>query len=46
MGYLWIVFCDTGVIDTAEVKIGDFKVKYLREFQAIYKKALTRVSGV
>jgi hypothetical protein len=25
-------------------KVGDFKVKYLREFLAICKKALTRVS--
>jgi hypothetical protein len=26
-------------------KIGDFKVEYLHEFQAICKKAFTRVSG-
>jgi hypothetical protein len=26
-------------------KLGDFKVEYLRKFQAICKKALTRVSG-
>jgi hypothetical protein len=26
-------------------KIGDFRVDFLREFEAIFKKALTRVSG-
>jgi hypothetical protein len=25
-------------------KLDDFKVKYLREFEAIFKKAVTRVS--
>jgi hypothetical protein len=29
----------------AGAKIGDFKVEYLREFEAICKKALTRESG-
>jgi hypothetical protein len=29
----------------SDLRIGDFKVEYLREFQAICKKALTRVSG-
>jgi hypothetical protein len=33
------------VNDTAEAKIGDLKVEFLREFQAICKKALTGVSG-
>jgi hypothetical protein len=41
MGYLRIVFGLGGVIDTAKAKIGDFKVEYLREFQAICKKTLT-----
>jgi hypothetical protein len=40
-----IVFGTSGVIDTAEAKISDFKVEYFREFQAICKKALTRISG-
>jgi hypothetical protein len=44
-GYLRIVFGMSGVIDTAQAKIGDFKVEYLREFQAICKKTLNRVSG-
>jgi hypothetical protein len=30
------------VIDTPGAKIGDFIVEYLREFEAIWKKALTR----
>jgi hypothetical protein len=30
---------------TAGAKIGDLKVEYLREFEAICKKALTRESG-
>jgi hypothetical protein len=34
-----------GVIDTAQAKIGDFKIEYLFEFEAICKKALTRISG-
>jgi hypothetical protein len=38
--------CGTSsVIDTASAKIGDFKVEYLREFEAICKKALTCESG-
>jgi hypothetical protein len=41
--YLRIVFGAIGVIDTAEAKIGDFKVEY--QFQAKCKKALTQVSG-
>jgi hypothetical protein len=44
MGYLRIVFSTSGVIDTAGVKFGDFKVEYLREFEAICEKALTRGS--
>jgi hypothetical protein len=44
-GYLRIIFGTGGVIDTAGAKIGDFKVEYLREFEAICKKALTRESG-
>jgi hypothetical protein len=35
----------SGVIDTAGDKIGDFKVEYLREFEAICKKGFTRESG-
>jgi hypothetical protein len=31
--------------DTPCSKVGDFKVEYLREFEAICKKALTRESG-
>jgi hypothetical protein len=38
-------FCYIGIIDTAVTKIGDFVVDFLREFEAIFKKALTRVSG-
>jgi hypothetical protein len=33
-----------GVIDTADHKKIDFIVEYLREYKAIYKKALTRGS--
>jgi hypothetical protein len=32
----------SGVIDTADHKKIDFKVEYLREYEAICKKALTR----
>jgi hypothetical protein len=32
-------------IDTAVTKIGDFIVDFLRKFEAIFKKALTSVSG-
>jgi hypothetical protein len=39
------MFCHSGVIDTTVKKIGDFKVNFLREFEAIFKKALTRASG-
>jgi hypothetical protein len=35
----------SGVIDTADLKKVDFIVEYLREYEAICKKALTRVSG-
>jgi hypothetical protein len=38
-------FCHSGLIDTAMPKIGDFIVDFLREFEAIFKKALTNVSG-
>jgi hypothetical protein len=37
-----IVFGHTSVIDTCLHKIGDFIVEYLREFEAIFKKALYR----
>jgi hypothetical protein len=43
-GYLRILFGSSFVIDTAGAKIGDFIVEYLREFEAICKKALTRES--
>jgi hypothetical protein len=32
-------------IDTAVAKIGDYKVKYLHEFEFTFEKALTCVSG-
>jgi hypothetical protein len=35
-----IVFSHRGGIDTAEAKIGDFKVEYLCEFEAICKNVL------
>jgi hypothetical protein len=35
----------SGVIDTAVNKIGDFVVDFLREFEAIFKKGLAHVSG-
>jgi hypothetical protein len=35
----------SGEIETTGAKIGDFKVEYLRQFEAICKKALTRESG-
>jgi hypothetical protein len=35
----------SGVIDTAHQKKVDFLVEYLREYEAICKKALTRGSG-
>jgi hypothetical protein len=39
-GYLRIVIGTSYVIDTADAKIGDFKIgEYLREFEAISKKA-------
>jgi hypothetical protein len=38
-------FCRSGIIDTAVTKIGDFIVDFLREFEAIFKKASNRVSG-
>jgi hypothetical protein len=34
-GYLRIIFGTRGVVDTAGAKIGDLKVEYLREFEAI-----------
>jgi hypothetical protein len=37
-GYLGIVFGTSGLIDTIGTKIGDFKVEYLRKFEAICKK--------
>jgi hypothetical protein len=33
-----IIFGLSGVIDTAQAKIGDFIVEYLLKFEAIYKK--------
>jgi hypothetical protein len=36
-------FFQSGVIDTAVTKIVDFIVDFLREFEAIFKKACTRV---
>jgi hypothetical protein len=35
----------SGVIDTADHKKIDFIIEYLCEYEAICKKALTRVSG-
>jgi hypothetical protein len=35
----------SGVIDTADTKKVDFIVKYLCKYEAMCKKALTRVSG-
>jgi hypothetical protein len=35
----------SGVIDTADHKIGDFTVEYLSVFELILKKALTRGLG-
>jgi hypothetical protein len=40
-----IVFDLSYVIDNTEAKIGDFKIEYLREFQAVCKKSLTREPG-
>jgi hypothetical protein len=42
----WNFFClvQSGVIDTADNKKIDFIVEYLREYEAICKKALTRGS--
>jgi hypothetical protein len=37
-----MVFCYSGVIDTAVMQRGDFIVDCLREFEAIFKKALSR----
>jgi hypothetical protein len=34
----------SGVTDTAEDKIGNFKVEFLGEYESIFKKALTRGS--
>jgi hypothetical protein len=38
-------FCHSSVIDTTLTKIGEFIVDFLREFEAKFKKALTRASG-
>jgi hypothetical protein len=38
-------FYHSDVIDTAVTKIGDFIVDFIREFETIFKKTLTRVSG-
>jgi hypothetical protein len=35
----------SGVIETAYLKIGDFIVEYLCEFESIFEKAMARVSG-
>jgi hypothetical protein len=35
----------SSVIDTADQKIGDFKVENFGEFESICKKVLTRISG-
>jgi hypothetical protein len=35
----------SGILDTAVHKISYFIVDFLREFEAIFKKALTRVRG-
>jgi hypothetical protein len=40
-----IIFGSSGVNDSAGAKIGDFLVEYLGEFEAICKKASTRLSG-
>jgi hypothetical protein len=45
MSYLVIIFGSSGVIDNAGIKIDDFIVEYLCKFEAISKKALTRLSG-
>jgi hypothetical protein len=43
---IWGVNKDhSGVIDTAVHKVVDFIVENLREFEVIFKKALTRLSG-
>jgi hypothetical protein len=38
-------FVTCGVIDTAVTKIGDFIVVFNREFEVIFKKALTVYQG-
>jgi hypothetical protein len=45
MGVNYRSFLSQRRIDTAVTKIGDFIVDFLREFEGIYKKALTRLSG-
>jgi hypothetical protein len=35
----------SGVIDLTHQHIGNFKIKYLGEFESIFEKALARVSG-
>jgi hypothetical protein len=37
--------CHSSVTDTAVTKIGDFVADFLREFEAMLKKALICVSG-
>jgi hypothetical protein len=44
-GYLRVFFGDNGVIDTAVATIDGFEDENLCDFWAIFKKALTRVSG-
>jgi hypothetical protein len=43
--YIGKLSCTIPINDTAVTKIGDFIVDFLREFEATFKKALTRVSG-
>jgi hypothetical protein len=42
--FLW-VFPFNGVTDSAVTKISDFIGDFLHQFEAIFKKALTGVSG-
>jgi hypothetical protein len=42
---MWRLTKDRGVLDTAVRKTGNFVVDFLREFEAIFKKAFTRESG-
>jgi hypothetical protein len=45
-GYLRIIFGISGVIYTIGAKIGDFKVEYLRKFEAICKRPQKRALEV